>query len=113
MNLVIEEKENYAIMRLEGRIDATSAPILETKINELLGKGMVRLLIELSQVDYLSSAGLRFLLAATKKYKSYEGVLAIAAAGEEVMEIIKMAGFEKILNIFPDEKQAVHTIFQK
>ncbi len=110
MNLIVEEKEKFAIMRLEGRIDATSAPLLEAKISELLSKEILRLLVDFSHVDYLSSAGLRFLLAATKRYKSSDGVLVISAAGEDVMEIIRMAGFEKILNIYPDEKHAIKVL---
>ncbi len=110
MNLVLEEKGKHAVMRLEGRIDATSAPILESKIDELLGKKILRLIIDFSHVDYLSSAGLRFLLAATKRYKSSHGMLVIATPSDDVMAIIKMAGFEKILHIYPDEKHALQSL---
>ena len=110
MNLILEEKDTHAILRLEGRVDATSAPLLEQKIDDLTHKGNSRLLIDFAQVDYLSSAGLRFLLAATKRYKSNGGTLVISSVGEEVMEIIKMAGFEKILKIFPNEEKALKAL---
>ena len=110
MNLVLEEKDRYAIMRLEGRLDATTSPVLEGKIDELMHKKILCLLIDFSRVDYLSSAGLRFLLSATKRYKSLGGLLAISSIAEEVMEIIRMAGFEKILKIYPNEKKALEDL---
>ncbi|MBS3904096.1 MAG: STAS domain-containing protein [Simkania sp.] len=110
MNLVLEEKNGHAILRLEGRVDATSAPLLEEKIDELTHKGNTKLLIDFTQVEYLSSAGIRFLLAATKRYKSSGGMLVISSVGDDVMEIIKMAGFEKILRIFSNEEKALKAL---
>ena len=70
----------------------------------------VQLLLDFTDVDYLSSAGMRLLLSATKKLKAREGVLLLSGVGEEVMEIIKMAGFEKILAIFSSEKEALERL---
>ncbi len=110
MNSIIEEKDGYAVLRLEGRVDATSAPLLDGKIDELAGKGNKHLIVDFAHVDYLSSAGLRFLLAATKRYKSSGGKLMISTVAEDVMEIIKMAGFEKILNIYASEEKALKSL---
>jgi anti-anti-sigma factor len=110
MNVVVEEKEDYSVLRLKGRMDATSMPLLESKIDHLIQKKVLRVLLDFSHVDYLSSAGLRFLLAATKKVKSSGGLLVISSVAEEVMEIIKMAGFERILHIFPNEKKALEAL---
>jgi len=110
MNFVLEEKDKYAVLRLSGRIDATTSPVLDEKIEELLRKKHLRLLIDFTQVDYLSSAGLRFLLSATKRYKSLGGILVIYSVADEVMEIIKMAGFEKILKISSNEEKALKEI---
>ncbi len=103
----LEEEKKWNIIRLEGRLDATSAPVLEEKIESLLHEGKTQLVIDFARVDYLSSAGLRFLLAATKKHTARGGKLTIAHINEEVMEIIKMAGFERILHIFSSEEQAI------
>ena len=107
MNYVLEEKGKYAVLRLSGRLDATTSPILDEKIEELLKLKHLHLLLDFSQVEYLSSAGLRFLLSATKRYKSQGGILVIHSVADEVMEIIKMAGFEKILKISPNEQKAL------
>ncbi len=106
----VEESEGKYILRVSGRIDAATAPLLERKIEEQMEAKHLRLLLDLSGVDYLSSAGMRLLLAATKKMKAREGVLAMSGIVDEVMEIIKMAGFERILNLYPNEKQALDSL---
>jgi anti-anti-sigma factor len=106
----VEDKNGKQVIHLEGRIDAVCAPILETKLNELLQAGHTKIVVDFSRVDYISSAGLRFLLSATKKTQDAKGKLTIAAMHDEVMEIIKIAGFERILNIYPNEIQALEAL---
>lgn len=107
LQIDLEEIEHRVILRIDGRIDAASAPILDRKINTLIDENHHYLLLDFSQVDYLSSAGMRLLLSATKKLKAKKGSLILFSVGEEVGEIIKMAGFEKILHICPNEKEAL------
>lgn len=106
-HVTLEEIEHRVILRLEGRLDAASAPLLEQRINPLIQEGHHRLLLDFSRVDYLSSAGLRVLLAAAKKLAAKKGDLILFSLGEEVLEVIKMAGFQKILRILPSEKEAI------
>ncbi|GAB4184493.1 MAG: STAS domain-containing protein [Simkaniaceae bacterium] len=107
LSIDIELIDNKTVLRLNGRLDAASAPILEDKIKELMNKNQKQLVIDFTGLDYLSSAGMRLLLAYTKKIKSMDGSLNCCCINEEVMEIIKMAGFEKILRIFNTEKSAI------
>ena len=107
LHIELEEIEQRVILRIDGRLDAASAPILERKINSLITEDHSFLILDLSRVDYLSSAGMRVLLSTTKKLKVQEGELVIFGVNEDVMEVIKMAGFDKILRIFSSEKEAV------
>lgn len=107
LEILLEEIEGKAIVRVSGRLDAASSPILEKKINQLIGDERDVLLLDFSQVEYLSSAGMRLLLSATKRLKEKNGFLVLFSLGEEAMEIIKMAGFEHILNICSTEQQAL------
>ncbi len=107
LQIELEEIEHRVILRLDGRIDAASSPILERKINQLIEEDHTRLLLDFSRIDYLSSAGMRTLLSATKKLMSKKGELLLFSLGDEVSEVIKMAGFDKILRIFPSEKEAL------
>jgi anti-anti-sigma factor len=107
LHIDLEEIEQKLILRLDGRLDAATTPILERKINHLIDEHRYRLLLDFLHVDYLSSAGMRLLLAASKKLKTKKGALVLFSVGEEVMDIIKLAGFEKILLIFETEQDAL------
>lgn len=70
LSIELEEIEHRVILRLDGRIDAASAPILERKLNSLVEEDHLYLLLDFSRVDYLSSAGMRVLLSVSKKTAS-------------------------------------------
>lgn len=107
LQVEIEEIEGKIVLRVSGRLDAASAPVLEKKLNQLIGDEKNHILLDFVHVNYLSSAGMRLLLSTTKKLKMKTGYLVIFSLGEEAMEIIKMAGFEKILNIRGSEQEAL------
>ena len=108
LHIELEEIEHKIILRIDGRLDAASTPILERKINNLIDEHHYHLILDFTRIDYLSSAGLRILLSATKKLKAKKGNLILFSLQEDVLDIIKMAGFDKILHICTNEKEALH-----
>ena len=102
-----EELGNVIILRISGRLDATSSPVLEKQVMALIESGKHLLVMNFENVEYLSSAGMRLLLAATKKLKSQDGKILITNVVENVMEVIKMAGFDHILHLFQTEEDAL------
>jgi len=106
LNIELDTVDQKVILRLEGRLDASSAPVLERKLQNLIGENHVFLFLDFTRVNYLSSAGMRTLLSISKQLKVKRGDLLLFSLGEEVAEIIQMAGFDKILHIFPSEKEA-------
>lgn len=113
LNIQEQEMSGVKVLRLEGRVDAISSVSLEKKLNDLIGHQHVRVTLDFTKVDYLSSAGMRLLLSMTKKFKHHNGVLALFAVHDDVMEIIRMAGFEKILYIYPLEKEAIAAVLSQ
>lgn len=107
LHIRLEEIESKVILRLEGRIDAATAPILESKIQKLIAEKHFQLLLDFTDVEYLSSAGMRVLLASLKKLKAQHGIFAIFSVTEDVGEIIRLAGFDKVLHIFLNEQEAL------
>ncbi|MCH9621620.1 MAG: putative anti-sigma factor antagonist BtrV [Chlamydiia bacterium] len=101
-----EEKNNGLILRLEGRLDATTSIQLENVLNDAIGGEKVNVLLDFSGIEYLSSAGMRVLLSMTKRLKGMSGSLKLFGIHDDVMEIIRLAGFETILQIFNDEGSA-------
>ena len=80
-----------------GRLDTTTAPQLEAELKEALG-GVTALTMDLSQLEYISSAGLRVLLSA-QKVMNKQGEMIVTGANETVMEVFEVTGFVDILNI--------------
>ena len=110
LNVQEQEVNGIKVLRLEGRLDAISSAVLEKKLDENITHQHKCVVLDFTKVDYLSSAGMRLLLSMTKKFKQYEGMLGIFAIHDDVMEIIRMAGFERILSIYPLEKEAIAAV---
>ena len=82
---------------LEGRLDTMSSPELSAELDQILNDAD-RLILDCSKLDYISSAGLRILLAAQKKMNS-QGSMKVTGANEIVLEIFDVTGFSDILTI--------------
>lgn len=82
---------------LAGRLDTTTAPQLETELKQNIS-GVEELVLDLAALEYLSSAGLRVLLAA-QKVMNRQGNMVVRNANETVMEIFEVTGFVDVLNI--------------
>lgn len=105
--ITLEEIDQKVVLRLEGRLDASSTPLLERKLEALIEEKHKMLLLDFGRIEYLSSAGLRLLLSMTKKLKAKEGAFILFSLTDEVSEVVKMAGFDRILHICPNEKEAL------
>ncbi|MBM3201076.1 MAG: STAS domain-containing protein [Chlamydiae bacterium] len=103
-------QQDKVILRPEGRLDTATVGILEKEITKHIDEQHYKIMLDFKKVDYLSSAAMRLLLGTTKKLKSLGGKLTLAEVHEEVMEIIKMAGFDSLLSIHDKEKEALDAL---
>lgn len=85
------------VISLTGRLDAATAPAAEKYIRERLQAGS--LVLDFSQVQYVSSAGLRVVLATAKELRAAGKKLALAGLTDEVMKVFKLSGFTSFLTI--------------
>ncbi len=106
MDTKVEEKGDVVVIRVDGRLDAASSPQLEKRISSIIDSGHFKLILNLGGVDYLSSAGMRLILSVSKKLKNLEGKVVACQLNDEVMEVIKMAGFDRVLEIYPSEEES-------
>ena len=95
VNKTVENQ--IATVSLEGRLDTVTAPELENDLQELL-PGLTELKLDFANLDYISSAGLRVLLA-TQKIMDKQGEMTLTNVSEAVMEIFEVTGFTDILTI--------------
>jgi len=105
MEAEVEEKGDVVVVRVHGRLDAASSPQLEKKINSIIDSGHFKLILNFSGVEYLSSAGMRLMLSVSKKLKHLEGKVVACSLNDEVMEVVKMAGFHQILELYSTEEE--------
>ncbi|WP_406535293.1 STAS domain-containing protein [Methanobrevibacter sp.] len=98
MNIVKNYNEKELTLSVEGRIDTITSQDLDKEINEELGN-FDSLTLDFADLEYISSAGLRVLIATQKKLKS-EGIpFVIKNVNDAINEIFRMSGFDKILKI--------------
>lgn len=86
------------IIKLSGRLETSTAPGLQEIVEKELDD-ITELNIDMAELEYVSSAGLRVLLAAAKRMKAQNGVMIVQHVNEEVMEVFEITGFKDILNI--------------
>lgn len=97
MNITTKADGSKLIIALEGRLDTTSAPKLEGVLKETL-RGVTALEMDFEKLEYISSAGLRVLLAAMKVMKK-QGAMVVRHVNETVMEVFEITGFADLLTI--------------
>ena len=101
--------DGNTILSVNGRVDALTSSQLEQAINTEIGRGNKQILLDFSGVPYISSGGLRVLLATAKKLKNPGDKFGICSLQPEVLKVFKLAGFTSIFSIYPSEGEALAT----
>ena len=95
-------KPDSGVLTVSGRLDQTQSPELEERLNDLLDQGYVRLIIDLSEVTYVNSGGLRCLVTAWRRANASAGDLVLCELTPRVKEVFDIVGFENVFTIFTD-----------
>ena len=98
MNIIKEYNEKELTIKVESRVDTVTAPDFENEINDEIGK-FESLIIDFSDLNYISSAGLRVLISTQKKLNSENIPMTIKNVNDTISEILEMSDFDKILTI--------------
>src|SRR5262249_8072797 len=98
MEITKSQNRDVLELRLRGRLDAYWADHVGKTINDAIHAGSHKIELNLAQVDYLSSAGLRLLLQYYKQLKAVQGSLSITEPSAAVFSILKMAGFTMMIS---------------
>jgi len=98
------------IVTTPARFDSGSAPEVERTFQSLVAQGAARVVCNLEQTEYVSSAALRVLLAATKSLQRQGGALVLCSPRPYVAEVLETAGFSQILKVFASEAEALAAI---
>ncbi|MBF0319297.1 MAG: STAS domain-containing protein [Nitrospirae bacterium] len=110
MNITVrQQSDEVSVAIISGRIDTTAAPIVEKELINVITGGKNKIVIDLSGSDYISSGGLRVLLATAKELKAKGGDLRLCGLTANVMKIFKLAGFTKVFNLYDTETDAIQS----
>lgn len=107
METKVTKMNRADLVEVVGRVDSSTANALGEALNECINGGSINVVIDLSKVDYMSSGGLRELVAALKRVKKDGGDLRLCAPSARVREVLDLAGLDSIFEIFDDQVAAV------
>ena len=96
MKIDLKKEDKKLTIKLDGKLDTNTSPELDSKMSEL--EGMEEVIIDMKDLDYISSAGLRVLLS-MQKVMNKQGKMTIINVCENVMDIFEVTGFSDILDI--------------
>ena len=107
MEINSQEQEKASVLRIQGRLDASSAPDLEKRLCEVIDSTDKAVILDFSPLVYISSAGLRVLLMSAKKLNGTGRAFLLCGLNANVMEVLKITGFHRILEIHDDVEQTL------
>ncbi|MBS0290054.1 MAG: STAS domain-containing protein [Proteobacteria bacterium] len=99
MEIKEDKIDEQVVISLKGRIDSTAAVEFEEKLIEIIDAGCHTMVIDFAGIQFISSAGLRVLLLAAKKIKTYGGKILLSSMSKDVREVFDISGFSSIFEI--------------
>jgi len=107
MNIRIRESGEVSVVDLTGSLDTGTAVTTEAILFRLLESGKNKILLNAAATEYISSAGLRVVLATARKLQQTGGKIRICQPAPQVMEVLTITGFASIVEIFGTEEEAL------
>lgn len=112
MQITISQRDQVTIVAVAGRIDALTAEVFTNALHQEIASGNVRLVADLSAVDYVSSAGVHALTSALRESRKQAGDVRIAGAPKQVRKVFALSGLT-IVAEFYDDAEAAQTSFSR
>jgi anti-anti-sigma factor len=110
MQLTARQEKDATIVTVQGRVDGMTAPEFENYLSDLISQGRFTFIVNFSALEYISSAGLRSILATAKRLKTEQGTICFTGLKGTVDEVFKISGFYSIFKVFDSDESALNTI---
>jgi anti-anti-sigma factor len=107
MKFETRQEGEWTVVEVGGRLDTTSAAEFDRQGQALVAGGAKRIVLDLGELEYVSSAGLRSVLTTAKAAQAAGGKLAIAGMRGVTKEVFSISGFDSILPTYPDVAAAL------
>lgn len=110
MDISEDRKADAVVLALSGKLDATTARTFEDRILGVIGSGTQRLVVDLAQLEYVRSSGLRVFLLAAKRLHSTDRKFVLCSLKEHVRQVFDLAGLSSILSIYNSRDDAIKAL---
>ena len=110
MKLNARQEKGATIITVQGRIDGVTAPEFENYLSDFISQGTRAFIVDLDALEYISSAGLRSILATAKRLKADQGSICFTGLKSTVEEVFKISGFHSIFKVFDSNESALNNI---
>lgn len=110
MEITEERRADVLILRVLGKLDASTSKDLENRILPLIAGNHGKLVIDLAQLDYISSAGLRVFLLAAKRMDEAKGTMILCSLKDAVKQVFDIAGFSSLLTLAATTEEAIKNL---
>jgi len=108
MKIKIDEKQNMLVVSVSGKLDVMSAPELEEALSKHIDEAKAKtIILNVSELDYVSSSGLRVVLLSAKRLKEIKCELVIAGLKDTVKDVFEISGFYSVFKIFETTEDAL------
>lgn len=107
MEISTREQDGCLVVGVAGRLDTDTAAEFERHCSEAIVAGHHRLVLDLAQLEYISSAGLRAILATAKRVKPHGGGLTVCSLAGGVADVFAISGFARLMPIVTDVPSAL------
>lgn len=108
MEIISNQFKHCDVVKVIGRLDSSTAPKLMDQLVKITDENRFKIVMDFSQLDFISSAGLRVLISTLKNCKRYNrGELILAGLTPNILSVFDLAGFTIIFKIYPDVLTAV------
>ena len=107
MEIKTEKQGDIVLMELTGQLDSKTSRELEGVVSEQFAAGESKFLVDLTGVDYVSSAGLRIFLMLAKKVKPKKGMAVLCGANAEVLKVFEIVKLTKMLNVVSSREEGL------
>jgi anti-sigma B factor antagonist len=102
--------ESISLVGLSGRLDQTVTPKVEAALLKELAEGNGHLIVDMTEVSYVNSGGLRCLLTAWRKANDQEGRIVLCSLSDRVKNVFEIVGFDKVFEIYETRSMAVQAL---
>ena len=110
MDIHVKKEAKGLVVSIIGRLDAVSSGELDKEMDEQIKKGESHFILDLSRLDYISSAGLRSILSASKRLKENKGMMTLCGLQGSVKEVFDISGFSSIFTIYESLENALKNV---